>query len=264
MPDWIAWSPQLDSYVLCEAKGRLSGSGLSFVWGCPACVRAGRRQFSRVAVHDALGRSIPTVNWVAANLWSTDRRRRGHVSLLWGSDAEVEGERLSGEERQRHASTMRNHRVRNITEGLGHPGFPDDGPETPGPTVRISAQWMAPDEVFRPVQDDVIVVGTDREPRAAMRRVPDPPSEEGHEDSYVAAIITRFGVRPVLTSSDMDAARATRERSIADNEPALIYGFSGSALAGLPSGRAAWVSDNGIACPDGAGLFDLRRVEIDA
>ena len=96
IPDWIAWDPQANSYVLGEAKGCLTGSEEQFLNGTPGCVGAGKAQFTRVAVRDSARRQIATYNWVAANLWSTDVRMREPVSLLW--DPPDDGVALMDEE----------------------------------------------------------------------------------------------------------------------------------------------------------------------
>ena len=83
--DWIAWDPRSGSYVLAEAKGRLGGGVRYFLSETPAYVGAGKAQFGRVAVCDVNShyRKIATTNWVAANLWYTDRRGGRPVCLLW-------------------------------------------------------------------------------------------------------------------------------------------------------------------------------------
>ena len=225
-------------------------------------MKAGKAQFDRVAVRKAGNREIRTTNWVVANLWSTDRRPRNPVSLLW--DPEGEGEQLSRDEIPQHASAIRRRRVMNIAAGLGHPGFPDGSSETGGRTVRISAQPTTPPQDPAPRDGDPVVVGTHGERRTATRRRADPLSNAEHEDAYVAAVITRFGVRPTLDLSDIDAARATQERARTEDELALIYGISSSALSKAATERTTWLSDTCIATPDGAVVFDLGEVEISA
>ena len=48
IPDWIAWDPQENTYVLGEAKGCLTGSAQQFLGRTPSCVDAGKVQFTRV------------------------------------------------------------------------------------------------------------------------------------------------------------------------------------------------------------------------
>ena len=200
VPDWIARDSHSGSYVLAEAKGRLTGNEWIFLWAKPACVKSGTVQFDRVAVRDASNRRIRTTNRVVANLWCTDRRQRCPVSLLWDPEGEAEG--LSEEEIPRHASAIRSRRVGNITAGLGHPGFLDGGPETSRQTVRITAQ---PTEVPQPLDDERLLVETRGEPRTATRRSAEPLSGEKHErricrcNHHALRRPSQFSTRPTLT-----------------------------------------------------------------
>ena len=119
-------------------------------------------------------------------------------------------------------------------------------------------------EVPQPLDDERLLMKTRGEPRAMTRRSPDRLSGEQHEDAYIAAVITRFGIRPILNASDIDTARATQERARTEDEPALIYGISGNSPAKRGADRATWLSGTGIASPDGAGLFGMKEVEIEA
>ena len=277
VPDWIAWDPQSRSYVLAEAKGRLGGSVDEFLSRTPACISSGKAQFERVEVRESSGRTIRTTNWVAANLWCTDQRGRPPVCLLWDPDGE--GEQLLEEEIPSHAAAVRRQRVHGIAAGLGHPGFPEGETEPSGRTVRIAATPAEPSdlpdppELLEPLElvpmrqgldEERRFPGADREPVVVTRREAEPRSRERHEDAYVAAIITRFGITPIVDQSGVDAARAARDRAGSGEEPALIYGISGGVLAGSETGRPGWWSGAGIATPDGAGLFDITDVEIDA
>ena len=277
VPDWIAWDPRSRSYVLAEAKGRLGGSVEGFLSQKPACISAGKAQFERVEVREMSGRRLRTTNWVAANLWCTDRRGRRPVCLLWDPDGE--GEQLVEEEVPRHAAAVRRQRVGSIAAGLGHPGFPEGETEPSGRTVSIAAapsersEPPEPPELLEPVEtlaipqgpdDETFFPRADREPVAVTRREAEPRSRERHEDAYVAAIITRFGITPIVDQSGVDAARAAQDRAGSGVEPALIYGISGGVLAGPETGRPGWWSGAGIATSDGAGLFDITQVEIDA
>ena len=189
------------------------------------------------------------------------------MCLLWDPDGE--GEQLLEEETPRHAAAIRRQRVSGIAAGLGHPGFPEGETEPSGRTVRIAAAPSEPLEPPEPPEPLAIAqgldeerhfLGADREPVVVTRREAEPRSRERHEDEYVAAIITRFGITPILDQSGVDAAR---DRAGSGEEPALIYGISGGVLAGPEKGRPGWWSGAGIATPDGAGLFDVTQVEID-
>ncbi len=273
VPDWIAWDPRLRSYVLAEAKGRLGGSVDGFLSQTPACISSGKAQFDRVEVRETSGRTIRTSNWVAANRWCTDQRGRAPVCLLWDPDGE--GEQLLEEEIPRHAAAVRRKRVEGIAAGLGHPGFPEGETEPVGRTVHIAAAPSVSSELpemLEPLELAAIPQAPDderrlpvagREPVVVTRREAEPRSQEGHEDAYVAAVITRFGITPIVDQSGVDAARAAQDRARSGEEPALIYGISGGVLTGPEAGRPGWWSGPGIATPDGAGLFDVTQVEID-
>ena len=117
IPDWIAWDPRAGGYVLGEAKGRLTGNEQRFLNGTPSCIDAGKEQFQRVEARDSTGRTIATRNWVAANLWSTDERRRPPVSLLW--DPPNHGHSLTDDEVPSHARAIRRHHIETIAKRLG-------------------------------------------------------------------------------------------------------------------------------------------------
>ena len=271
VPDWIAWDPHARSYVLAEAKGRLGGTVRGFLSGTPACINSGKAQFERVEARDARRGRIATKNWVAANLWCTDRRGGRPVCLLWDPDGE--GDELLEEEVTRHAAAVRRQRIASIAGGLGHPGFPEGGAEPRGRTVRIAAAASEPPKAPEAPEAPAIPLGFDEErrfpatapaPIAVTRVEPEPRSRERHEDAYVAAVITRFGITPIIDQLGVDAARAAQDRAGSSEEPALIYGISRRALAGPEAGGRGWLSGGGIVSRDGAGLFDIARVEIGA
>ena len=262
VPDWIAWDPHSRSYVLAEAKGRLGGNEWDFLSRTPACISAGKAQFERVEVRDMGHRSIGTRNWVAANRWCTDRRGRRPICLLWDPDGE--GERLPEEEIPRHAAAVRRQRVGDITSALGHAGFLDGDTETRGQTVRIVAPSEPPEfpEIPQAFEEELLFRGTDLEPLVVTRRGAGPRSTDNHEDAYIAAIITRLGITPIVDRTGFSAAREAQDRAGSGKEPALIYGVSGGALASRETGRRRWSSGAGIVSQDGAGLFDITQVEM--
>ena len=240
IPDWIAWDPGAGCHVLCEAKGRLSESEGRFLHGKPGCINSGKAQFDKVEVTDSSGRRIATRNWIAANLWSTDRVKRGPVSLLW--DPPGEGERLTGEEAEHHAQAMRRQRDAAVSARLGNPER----------RVRIA---------IAPTEDDMrpwSVQGVEDSRGGVIER----PSREPHEGDYLAAVITPLGVRPIRDEDDLQAAHAMREHAGDSGEPAMIFGLAKAGPEGSKSERALWLSENGIASPDGLGLFNLRNVEM--
>ncbi|MDE0420043.1 MAG: hypothetical protein OXK76_04025 [Gammaproteobacteria bacterium] len=265
VPDWIAWDPGSRSYVIAEAKGRLGGNLRGYLSQTPACITSGKAQFQRVEVRDAHRRTIATTNWVAANLWCTDRRGRGPVCLLW--DPNGEGEQLLEEEVLQHAAAVRRQRVGNIAAALGHPGFPDGSTAPGGRIVRVAAVPSEPPEadevraVPQGLGDERLFLGKDVEPVGVARREAEPSSRERHEDAYVAAVMTRFGIAPIVDQLGFEAALRAQDRA-GSGEPTLIYGISAGALAGPEADRRGWLSGGGIVSRDGAGLFDITQVEI--
>ena len=246
IPDWIAWDPAAGAYCLCEAKGSLTGRQADFMTGQPACVRDGKRQFGRVQVLDRSGRALATRNWVAANLWSTDGRPRESVSLLW--DPPADGAALSEDDRQQHADGIRRRRIANIALRLGRIGLLGSARRTGGALLRVTAK---PDRDGMPA--NVSKTNEDELLRPIER-----PAEELHEGTYAAAMITAFGIRPIVTSEDVSVLKSVRKSW----EPAMLFGLSVSALRADEAIRSTWVSGQGIAAPDGLSLFDLHRVEV--
>ena len=241
IPDWIAWDPGARRHVLCEAKGRLSDPGGRFLGGRPGCIDTGKAQFDRVEVTDASGRRIATQDWIAANLWSTERVRRDPVSLLW--DPPGDGEGLGEEEAERHAQAMRRRRDAVVAARLGNPER----------VVRIA---VAPsdDDMRSPAVDAAEDGGG-----GVIGR----PSREAHEGDYLAAVITPLGVRPIRDGEDLQAAHAMRERADRTGEPAMLFGLATVGPEATKGGAAPWLSENGIASPDGLSLFNLRKVKFE-
>ena len=240
IPDWIAWDLQSGAYVLGEAKGRLTGSEQQFLSGRPSCINDGKAQFERVEVKDSSDRIIATRNWVAANLWSTDERRRRPVSLLW--DPPDEGNPLTNDEVSRHADAIRRYRTTTIANQLGNPAF----------TVRIAIQ-----------PSDEGVSSTIREAVEDNRFGPiERPSQEPHESDYLAAVITPLGIQPIRNTADLETAHGIKESVDDADGPAMIFGLARRKPQTPESQKMPWLSDNGIASPDGLSLFNLENVEI--
>ena len=241
IPDWIAWDPGAGCHVLCEAKGRLSDRGGRFLHGEPDCINAGKAQFDRVEVTNSSGRRIATRDWIAANLWSTDRVRRDPVSLLW--DPPGGGDGLGEEEAEGHAQAIRKQRDTLLAARLGNPER----------VVRIAIAPSDGDTRSVPVD-----VGEDSGSGLMAG-----PSREPHEGDYLAAVITPLGVSPIRDGDDLQAAHAVRERADKTGEPAMIFGVAKAGLHATKTGQAPWLSENGIASPDGLSLFNLTNVKIE-
>ena len=89
------------------------------------------------------------------------------------------------------------------------------------------------------------------------------PSREPHEGDYLAAVITPLGVRPIRDGDDLQAAHAVRERADRTGEPAMFFGLAKAGPHATKTGQALWLSENGIASPDGLSLFNLRNVQLE-
>ena len=241
IPDWIAWDPRRPGHVLCEAKGRLTGSTREFLTGVPACINEGKTQFARVEVGDSGNRRIATRDWVAVNRWSTDERRRQAVSLLW--DPPSDGESLTPEEAHGHGEAMRRHRLRALARGLGNPEF----------IVRIRARGS---------DSEMPSLGTDAKRDSPFEPF-ERPSREPHEGYYQAAIVTPLGIRPIRDGNDLQEARAIGEGAASADEPVMIFGLANGTSKTAESGQVGWLSDNGIVSSDGSALFDMTSVDVE-
>ena len=257
IPDWIAWDPAARSYVLAEAKGSSTGRDRNFLYQTPTCVTTGKAQFDRVEVIDSHNRKIRTRNWVAANLWTTDERIRWSVSLLW--DPEGDGEELLPNEISVNAAAIRGHRIANIAMGLGRQKELRLGAENLGQTVRISIRPSKDDLPPEPTADNMMR-GDSKDSGSSVCTPIEEPPQERHEDVYVVAQITPLGVRRVRDSADLETLRFVQRD---ENEPAMVYGISTSALTTADYKQATWLSGAGLASPDGTGLFDLKQIELD-
>ena len=240
IPDWIAWDPRAGAYILGEAKGRLTGRQPQFLNGTPNCIHLAKAQFDRVVVKDHSDRVVATRNWVAANLWSTDARRRQPISLLW--DPPDDGAAFTDDEVSRHADAIRKYRVTTMAERLG----------TPALTVRISAKPSHDPE------SSVVLELADDSPLGPTEHY----SREPHEDDYLAAIITPLGIRPIRHASDLRDAQMFRDGGHLTEEPMMILGLARTEKRTAGFAQRPWVSAHGIASPDGLSLFNLKDLEI--
>lgn len=248
IPDWIAWDPINGSYVLAEAKGNLTGKEKQYLCEEPPCIKAGKAQFGRVRVKDSHGRKIRTRNWVTANLWSTEVRKRLPVSLLWNHIEQ--GEDLRKHEIPVHAAAIRKHRIASIATRLMHSESFRPGQEISSTKLQISIQ---------PSDEEQLKFNSF--PYFKSERIEEL-STELHEDIYIAAIITPLGVRPILGKPDLEYALDVQHRVNEGIEVAMIYGLSMDAVMGSDYKRTAWLSGGGIASTDGAGLFNLKDAQI--
>ena len=270
IPDWFAWDPVNNCYVLAEAKGRLTGNIGNFLTQMPTCIRSGKAQFSRVEVRNSRDQKIRTRNWVVANLWSTDERKREPVSLLWDPDGD--GDDLSDDEIPSNANAIRKHRIANIAIGLGRPEAIREDTDGFGLALKIAiepSEDIIPSEEILPLEDDIsryrtVYYESQLDSRKLERHLLQPiekPSLDAHEDVYVAALITPLGVRPILNSADLEAMKLIQAQARDGGHTAMLFGLSISALEGEKK-RPLWLSADGIVSPDGTGLFNLKEVNV--
>ncbi|MBJ7411240.1 MAG: hypothetical protein JHD15_12865 [Phenylobacterium sp.] len=259
IPDWIAWDPIAGAYVLCEAKGNLTGSTPNFRTATPNCVTNGKDQFDRVKVLDSTGQAISVRGWVGASLWATDRRARNPVFLAYDPDGQ--GRDLTPDERGRHARALHAQWTASLAEGLGEPALRHlDGPPSLLVQIYVPASPDLPAPRIRtarsPATDNVAGV-------ADVVDVVDKPSPRRHRGLYVPALLTRFGLSPMRGRDARDNLLKAQASARASGEPAWFVGLDRRALAPGFTGLSTWSSLHGVAGADGFAVFDLRAVEIE-
>ncbi len=285
MPDWIAWDPIAGYYVLVEAKGNLTGGNRAFLHNEPKCIRMGMDQFSRVSVKHGVRQSIPTLNWVVANLWATDDRTNKSVSLLWHQvkkDFDSSSQQVA-----QYAASIREHRIKKLAALFDREERSDDSKELSGPVIHLSIktkddplptvvaeeQATIPDTeeagLYIPIEEEfrstheVETSRTIAETPEPEQQVPlEQPAKEPHQGKYLVSIVTPLGIRPINDKADFDAALSIQDRVRETDEPILVYGLSTNAMATFERRPTSWVSGNGIVTSDGAGLFDIRDAEL--
>lgn len=252
IPDWIAWDPIAGAYVLCEAKGNLTGSITTFRTGTPACAIEGKSQFDRVEVRDLAGTVLAANGWVGASLWATDTRKRQPVFLAW--DPEGSGQRIPPRERDRHAQALHRAWLASLARGLDAPEL-EAAEGRPRVAVQISVR-PTPDLIAKPpgrVRGAKTVVAEDDF---------DAPSRSSHTGLYVPALLTRFGLRgfrgPRAAADLLKAQQAARER----DEPVWFVGLNQRATRATFNPLKPWSSAHGVVSREGLAVFDLRAVNI--
>ena len=92
-----------------------------------------------------------------------------------------------------------------------------------------------------------------------------PPGQESstHEHPYIAALITRFAVRPVRTSDDIDTMRRAQELARDRVEPAMLVGIPLGIDPTSITIDGIWLDGAGIAQPGNLAVFDLGQVTFD-
>ena len=290
LPDWLAWDDQHSRLVLGEAKGSLSARDFLSP-GTPKCVKNGRSQFDRVATFDQ-GRRIRPARWVAATRWATEERSGKPVTVMW--DPPDEDMRFGEEEAIRHRAAMARAWLDSIAPGMGWTGADDLLSEERGREALViraepgsisgSEDWplfedegsrdmLKPDaaETLQEIENagtqdfgDLIGELGDSELYAdPTLLMPHDPEPSALQRAYIAALVTRFGIRPVRTANDIEAILRSQEAAQGLEEPAMLVGVP---LGIDPASRITddtWLSGAGIAQPDSLAVFDLRHVTFE-
>lgn len=295
IPDWIAWDERNLRFVLGEAKGSLTGTDF-LAGGGPKCIEAGKQQFERVETHVS-GRVVEPGRWVAATRWATDERNGYPITVLW--DPPVDKEPFSGEEAERHRTAIARAWLDSIAPGFGWQNADDlitgdrtdrivlihappeqDSPDATWPAAEQEAD--APEYLNRSASQGrppTLRASTLRTGELIHRRFVDDlgesilyhdrsilesPEKERvpHEGAYVAALITRFGIRPLRTTEEFEALQRAQERAQSLEEPAMIIGLPSDFSPATSPDANTWLSGAGIASAGRLALFDLRSVSV--
>lgn len=290
IPDWLAWDDRKSTYVLCEAKGSLTATDF-LANGTPKCVREGKKQFDRVSTLEAGVLVLPD-RWVAATRWATDQRRGDPVTILWDPPVPDDPDRELKAAARRTAMTKAwleslapslgyrsaaeltsNERGREALIVKAGPGeatsdlaWPtDDGPKFEGEadlrTRRIPAA-KSPNVAQRTyetlrsnlLQSKVYGDGAVLRPRG--------PETHAHEQAYVAAAITQFGIRPIQTLQDFEVLRRDQDRARRLEAPVMLVGIPTKLDPSVPPERRPWMASAGIAQAGELAVFDLRLIEV--
>lgn len=291
IPDWLAWDDRAGQFVLGEAKGSLTGRDFLSTAG-PRCVHEGKAQFGRVTCSSG-GTIIHPRQWVAATRWVTDMRGDVPVTALW--DPPVDDQPVDEETVRRRREAMTRAWLGTIAPGFGWTNAADllsaerkrsallvkalpgpipededwpraDGEESPRLDPATVQQRMAPSPPSDTAKVHQVLASNllDSPVYGGSSLLSVPTSEPTfHEGSYVAAVITRFGIRPVRTASDFEDMRREQDRARRLEEPAMLVGIPSGIDPMAPRADRPWMDGAGIAQAGDLAVFDLRRVEVD-
>lgn len=82
------------------------------------------------------------------------------------------------------------------------------------------------------------------------------------EGGFVAALATRFGVRPIREAADLDELRRVQDRARKLEEPAMLFGIPFGFDPKLPALEHGWIDGAGIAPINDLAVFDLRGITV--
>jgi hypothetical protein len=286
IPDWIAWDDASSRFVLCEAKGSLTAKDF-LVKGGPQCVLEGKKQFTRVEVIDGTT-VVKPLKWVAATRWATEARKGNPITVLW--DPPTDGEPFSAADASRHRKAITMAWLDSIAPGLGwsrgdelisndrarealivraSPGpMPEDKDWTPpigGDGSSQISSGMTSIGVSSQVSDEPVLPRLETSDVYAGTQLLAPPKPEKSplKRGFLAAIVTRFGVRPVRYAGDFEFLQREQERARNLEEPAMLVGIPLNLDPGRRPTRDAWIDGAGISAVGDLAVFDLRQVEVE-
>ena len=257
-PDWIATDPRTRRPVLCEAKGLLGGSVDTFRTGKPKCISTGKAQFGRVKVY--YGSSVAaTRNWVVANLWSTERRDRTPMSLMY--DPPGEGDDIPDEAWPQVEAAARGAWLESVLNGLGVTRNEGEAPDA-GTGFALTVEVPAPDpiETLRAVadQDD-----SDRSDESGPLLPDERHSTLGHGGRYLMALVTRAGMVFIRSPMELAYARLRIAEERDSGRSSLLVGVATDAQWRRGDvGGSEWISSAGIVRHDGFAVFDADRITV--
>lgn len=302
IPDWIAWDDANAQFVLCEAKGSLSAKDFlapgmpkciaqgKAQFGRVETYDSGRR------IHP--GQWVAATRWStdrrtvapATLLWDPPvrsepftpedaQRHRAAMNAAWldsiapGLGARG-GRELFSTERRKAAIVIRaepgpipdeddwaetesdEHEWlfdRDISaEAYSLPSTGDTFPghSDPSSTAEFVKTTMLDNLITSPVYAD-------------RSKLEAPKGETSPlESAFIAATITRFGIRPVRSVTDFDALKRDRDAALERAEPAMLIGIPTDFDANKSKETKTWLDGAGISSTNGLALFDLRRVSF--
>lgn len=92
-------------------------------------------------------------------------------------------------------------------------------------------------------------------------RVPAPETKP-LEDGFVAALATRFGIRPIREAADLEELRRVQDRARKLEEPAMLFGIPFGFDPKRPALEQGWIDGAGIAPVNDLAVFDLRGITL--
>lgn len=283
LPDWLAWDDQRSKFVLCEAKGSLSNKDFLSA-GMPSCVVNGKAQFDRVEVRDG-PTTLHPARWVAATRWATETRTWSPATLLWDPPVDDDPIREEDARRYKEAATLAwlsslapGFDLQNADEILApereeeailikaKPGPVPDQEDWPlttldadikAETVAISAMVdiegsrasasLPGEQVFAKLAANLSSSSIYEDRSILVERAPE---KDIHEERYIIALITPFGLQPVRSLAAFEAVKRAQDRAVALQQPAMLVGLPLGIDPSKPSRSSTWMDGAGFSQSD--------------